>query len=537
MISVLGFLAALGPLVVFHEFGHYLFAKLFGVKPEVFSIGFGPKIASKQIGETEWRLSWIPLGGYVKLLGDDGERELTPEEKKRSLQSAKAWQRFFIFFGGPLFNLILAVLIFMFILAYGEPQMASVVGRVVSGSAAEKAGFQSGDKIVRIDGQPVRKYEEVILKINESPNRAMVFDVVRSHGGQEAQVRVTPAPQEGLSVYGEATHVGEIEGMLPMARATVVGVSDASGPAGKLGIKTGDKITQLDGNPLPSWEELERAYELAAPGTVLRLTLESGASLSAVKTKGKTLTEMTGLRSSELFIDKVVKDSPAEQAGLKVGDRLVSINGTVMESFFELKDAVQRSGEKDGKLLLAYEREGKIENLDLNPKGTESKDILLRKVTQFTIGVMPALVWAPPFEVVERILNPFTLIHKATARTVEFSRRNIVSIGKMFSGNVSVATLGGPILIGKIAGDSLTRGLIAFLTTMAILSVGLGVLNLLPVPVLDGGHLVLLGLEVIRGKPLSLRQMEIVQQVGLSLILLLMVVVIRNDIARLPFFD
>jgi regulator of sigma E protease len=139
--------------------------------------------------------------------------------------------------------------------------------------------------------------------------------------------------------------------------------------------------------------------------------------------------------------------------------------------------------------------------------------------------------------ITERIWNPFVLVAQGTIRMVDYTWRNLVSIWKMVTGSVSVATLGGPILIGKIAGDSLERGLIPFLNNMAILSVGLGILNILPIPVLDGGHLLLLLIEVFRRRPLSVRQIEIVQQVGLSLIVLLMVVVMRNDLARLPIFN
>ncbi|OFZ83254.1 MAG: hypothetical protein A3K03_05710 [Bdellovibrionales bacterium RIFOXYD1_FULL_44_7] len=148
---------------------------------------------------------------------------------------------------------------------------------------------------------------------------------------------------------------------------------------------------------------------------------------------------------------------------------------------------------------------------------------------------MLSLAEAPTL--IERTWNPIKLFGLATERMAVLTWRNLVSLKKMVTGDVSVATLGGPILIGKIAGESIARGLIAFLTTMGILSVGLGILNVLPVPVLDGGHLLLLGIESIRGKPLTIRQMEIIQQVGLSLILALMIVVIRNDIARLPIFN
>ena len=149
--SVFAFIIILVPLVVFHEFGHFVFAKIFGVKAEVFSVGFGPSLWKRQKGETEFRLSAIPMGGYVKLLGEDRDAPLSEEEQKRALHRQKPWKRFFIFFGGPLFNFILAIFLFMAIMAIGEPQVASVIGRVVHDSPAEKAGFRSGDRVVSVN--------------------------------------------------------------------------------------------------------------------------------------------------------------------------------------------------------------------------------------------------------------------------------------------------------------------------------------------------------------------------------------------------
>ena len=553
MLSILGFLVILGPLVVFHEFGHYIFARYFNVKAEVFSIGFGPRIWSKQLGETELRIAAIPLGGFVKLLGDEPDRELSPEEAKRSLSRQEPWKRFLIFFGGPLFNLILAVLVFMAILAIGEPQMASVLGRVVQGSYAEKSGFRSGDRVLSVDGKPVKRFEELLSSISEHPKQAMSFGLERAHGAGQETIQVAPEAQDGFSVYGEQTHVGEIEGLLPMARATHVGVSDPNSLAGKAGVHTGDKLVAMNGQPIASWEDLEYSYGRFSAQQLIRLRFEGSKptdvhELTFAKSAGTQLTgatgtgslgftESTGVYSSELFVDKVVPASPAESSGLKSGDRLVGIGALNVKSFFELRDSVQRAGEKEGKVTVRWERGGKEMTATVTPTSTTVKDPVLKKSVQFTIGVVPQLVWAEPITITEQIWNPFTLFYKASERMVIFSYRNLVSIGKMFKGEVSIATLGGPILIGKIAGESLSRGLIAFLTTMAVLSVGLGVLNLLPIPVLDGGHLLLLAIEAIRGKPLSVRHMEIIQQVGLSLILLLMVIVMRNDLARLPFFE
>ncbi|MGK5082559.1 RIP metalloprotease RseP [Bdellovibrionota bacterium FG-1] len=540
MISVLGFLIILGPLVVVHEFGHYFFARLFGVRAEIFSIGFGPRVWGKQIGETEWRVSAIPLGGYVKLLGEDREAELNPTDTARALHRQPPWKRFFIFFGGPLFNFLFAIVIFMAILALGEKQMASVVGRVVHHSVAEKAGFQSGDQILKIGDKPVRRFEEVLLALNENPGRQMQFEVQHPHGKGTAVLSVTAGTENGLNVYGEQTRVGEIQGLLPFSRSTHVGVSKPQSVAGLAGLKTGDQIVEWDGTALTNWEELEFRYGQLGSGQAVRL---KAVDSHGVNPRLVTFTKPFngagepgadwGLNSSELFIDKTIADSPAEKAGLKSGDRLISIGGIPMRSFFELKEAVQSSGERIGKVTLSWERGGKTTGVTVDPTATAGKDALLNKTTTYTVGIMPMLTTVEPATVVERVWNPFVLLYRGIERVYTLTARNFVSIGKMLGGSVSSKTLGGPIMIGKIAGESLAHGLIAVLTTMAILSIGLGVLNVLPVPVLDGGHLVLLLLESVRGRPLTLKQMEIIQSVGLCLILLLMVLVFKNDISRM----
>ena len=179
MLSILGFLVILAPLVIVHELGHFLFAKLFNVRADAFSVGFGPVIWKKKWGETDFRLSAIPLGGYVKLLGDDPEAELPPELKKRALHQADPWKRFFIFFGGPLFNFIFAVFLFMAISAIGEPQISNMVGRVLPGTAAETAGLVSGDRILEIDGKPIKLFKEAYTLIGENPGKTLPFVVER----------------------------------------------------------------------------------------------------------------------------------------------------------------------------------------------------------------------------------------------------------------------------------------------------------------------------------------------------------------------
>lgn len=539
--SVLGFVVILCPLVVFHEFGHFIFARIFGVKAEVFSVGFGPKLWSRQWGETEFRLSAVPLGGYVKLLGEEPGQELPPEERHRALQKAAPWKRFFIFFGGPLFNFILAALVFMLILVIGEPRVGNTVGRVVEGSYAATAGFQSGDQVISINGESVRYFEDIARILNQSAGKTLEFKIL--HPGAQSPVLLPVQSQtaEGFSIYGEVKDVGDIDGLEPSPRSARLGISNSKSAAGMAGLKTGDEWVSLNGQVIDNWETLERiaaglTVGQSVPAVVRRN--EAGTSreitLNLARPKGtENVLRSWGVCSVELFVEKVVTDSPAAKAGLQAGDRMVEADGHVLTSFYGLRKKIQESGEKHGKVELVWEREGRRMSSVIIPTENKPRDALLKRVSEFTIGVMPMSFAAVPVMVKEQIWNPFTLFYRGVERMLIFTWRNVVSIAKMVTGQVSVSTLGGPILIGKIAGESMSRGVIEFLRMMAILSVGLGILNILPIPVLDGGHLVLLGVEVVRGRPLSMRQIEILQQVGLSLIVLLMVVVMRNDLLRI----
>ena len=543
MLSIIGFIVILIPLVVVHELGHFLFAKLFNVRADAFSIGFGPVLFQRKFGETEFRVSAIPLGGYVKLLGEDPTMELSPEDKKRALHAQAPWKRFFIFFGGPLFNFLWAILVFMAMMAMGEPQVATIVGRVLPDTDAARAGFVAGDKITAVDGEQINKLDDLVMKLNDKPAQKVQVSVERA--GKPLNLSVQTTSEEGFSMYGEKKQVGSIDGIVPNARMAKVGVSSPESLAAKAGFVTGDEIVTLNGKAMDSFEQLEQFYSTlktngkASTSLVFSVKNPEGVTRNVTLTGPVTgdLVKDFGLYSSELFVEQAMKDTPAKKAGVEKGDRLASVNGTQIRSFFELRQTIQKAGEDQGKLTLGVERAGKLMALEIVPQVSTERDPLLKKMKQFTVGVMPVPSMMEAAMIKERILNPFILIARSCERVFDLSARNLISIGKMVQGQVSVKSLGGPILIGKLAGDSLSRGLMEFLKMMAVLSIGLGVLNILPIPVLDGGHIVLLGIESLRGKALSLKQVEIVQQVGLVLILLIMVVVMKNDISRLPIFN
>lgn len=544
MLSLIGFVLVLIPLVVVHELGHFLFAKLFNVKAEAFSVGFGPVVAKRQVGETEFRLSAIPLGGYVKLLGEDPTVELSESDRARALHAQLPWKRFFIFFGGPLFNFIWAALVFMAMMAIGEPQVSSEVGRVLPESPAATAGFLPKDRILRVDGAPVTKFDEVLNRIAEKPSTAVEIEVERK--GARVALQAHTGSEEGFSVYGEKKEVGTLDGLIPSARMTRIGVAQPESPAGLAGLKTGDDIVSLQGAPVETFEQLEEAYAAAAATgpAEIRMQVKTGDAERDVVLKAPLKGKLTGdlgadlgVYSAELFVEQAVKDSPAAKAGIQKGDRIITVNGSPIRSFFELRRKIQKSGEERGKVGVAIVRAGKEISFEIVPQETSERDPLLKKLKQYTIGVMPVASMLEPGMVIEQTWNPFLLVWRGTGRMIEMTERNLVSIGKMVLGQVSVKSLGGPILIGKLAGDSISRGLLDFLRMMAILSVGLGVLNILPIPVLDGGHIVLLGLEKVRGKALTLKQIEVVQSAGLAVILFIMVIVMKNDISRLPIFN
>jgi regulator of sigma E protease len=545
VLSVIGFVVILIPLVVVHELGHFLFAKLFNVRADAFSIGFGPVLYARKFGETDFRVSAIPLGGYVKLLGEDPSVELPESEKKRALHNQPPWKRFFIFFGGPLFNFIWAALVFMVMMAIGEPQVATVIGRVLPDTTAAKVGFMAGDKITAVDGAPVNKLEDFAMKLADKPAQEVKIDFDRA--GSAQSVKVLTTSEEGFSIYGEKKAVGSIDGIVPNPRMTKIGISNPDSVAGKAGLKTGEEIATFNGQPVTTFEQIENLYRDQGKSLKSEITLgvrAEGADEKAAprevklsSTYSNSLAQDFGISSSELFVEQAMKDSPAQKAGIQKGDHLMTVNSTPVRSFYELRQQIQKAGEDAGKVTIAVERAGKPLSFEIIPQVSSERDPLLKKVKQFTIGVMPIASMMDASMIKERVWNPFLLIYRGTARMLDLSARNLISIVKMFKGEVSVKSLGGPILIGKLAGDSLSHGLLDFLKMMAVLSIGLGVLNILPVPVLDGGHIVLLGIEAVRGRALSMKQIEICQQVGLVMILLLMGVVMKNDISRLPIFN
>ncbi len=438
MLTVIAGIIMLGILVFVHELGHFCVAKFAGVKVLKFSLGFGPRLVSRQWGETEYMICAVPLGGYVQMLGEGGgengeEAELSPEEKRRSFAAQPVGRRTAIIAAGPFMNLVFPFLILPFAFLVGVQVPAFLeetpcIGYVVADSVAGEAGFRAGDCIMAVNAEAVESWTEANRALIDQAGSRLEFTVVRNAGQVDISVAAKENSLEGLQSFG----------LLP-AQEPVIGS--------------------------------------LAPGM------------------------------------------PAQAAGLEVGDRIVAIAHQPIESWYDLKRVIQSSqGQTQTFTILRGERQIPF---DIQPVPEQGDG------TDYLIGI------APQQETVFKRFGPLEATRAGFARSFELIELTLVFIQKMFAGHVSTSNIGGPITVVQIAGQAAQTDLASILSVLAFLSIQLGILNLFPIPILDGGHLFFNLFELVFRRPLSLRTREIAQQVGLALILMLMVFAFYNDIMRL----
>src|SRR5690606_21912781 len=365
------FVLMLGPLIFIHELGHFLMAKLFDVKVLRFSLGFGPAIGigrwrlAFRRGETEYVAAWFPLGGYVKMVGEspqDGEEappeeRLEPGEEHRAFNRKPAWQRLLILFAGPAMNLLLPVLVFGAALALGMPRKDPVIGTVESASPAAQAGLAVGDRVLAVDGEPVRWWEDVEEAIRARAGETLTLRIERD--GDTRDVELPVEARSGLDLYGSATEVG-FAGIGHGRVAAVVGVVEAGAPATATELRPGDRVRQVDGEPVADWSEFAARYARAegeARLTVDRLAAP-GAEPESLEIRVPALgsVEALGVVPATVLIVQVAPDSPAQRAGLQAGDLLVALDGRPIGSFASFSEQVRASGGRP--LQIVYARGG-----------------------------------------------------------------------------------------------------------------------------------------------------------------------------------
>ncbi len=530
--DVLYFVVFLGTLIFFHELGHYLVARMVGVTVVRFSIGFGPRVVGFRRGDTDYCLSAFPLGGYVKFLGDDPDDPPRPEEARHGFLTTAMWRKVLIVIAGPCFNLVLPFLIFFPMYAAETTLPPAVLGNMDRSGPAWRAGLRPGDRVEAIEGTPIRYWWELLDRVSESPGIPLRFEVDRA--GERLAFTVVPKPVELASFreIGLVETVGRIEVVSERSRPVVV-VRPGS-PAWQAGLRDHDAILRIAGREPYSYEDVQRAVA-EAPGRPIPLVVAAtGADSDDLgPPRGLVLgplqpDEDPGLWDAEAVVATVEPGSPADRAGLKPGDRVVALDGEPVSDWAFFLFTLARDPAASRRLR--FERAGKEAEVTLslvNPRWVRGS-----AVPKFEpLGAHNRRCVVQPDEVRNDSRMRYGL-HQAVSRTREVLQVTVAGIVGLVTGRVSVKELGGPIMIYDIASRAGQQGWASFLGALAWLSMSLGVLNLLPVPILDGGHLVLFGVEAVRRKPIGRRARQAAAYIGLAFLVALMVVVFANDIER-----
>ncbi len=536
MVTFISFVILIGVLIFVHELGHFLAARMGGVGVLKFSLGFGPKIFGKKIGETEYVLSWVPLGGYVKLLGESGTEELSLEDQKRSFYKQPTWKRMLIVFAGPFFNFLLAIAIFSVVYMYGIPNVAPVVGPMAEDAAAKEAGIVSGDKIISMNGKKIQFWDEMDPIIKESNGQEMTIDVLRN--GQEKTMKVKPKLTKIKNIFGGDESVYSI-GVAPASNVlAVIGEVQNDSAAKAAGLSKGDHILSIDGKKITYWDEI-RPLINASKGRELKMVVLRGdeerivnvtPKLSKVKNmigeeQDAYLIGITAAGYIHAVVGDLTEDSAAKKAGVETGDTILSINNEKIRYWDDIHQAVSISKAGDLKIVVRRGAEEKTLIVKVSASPGEKRSKKTGSVS--VLGISPA-----SHDVIER-KNPVKAVVSSLDKTWELSKLTVVAVVKMVEGAISPRTLGGPIFIAQVAGKQVKEGLIPFILFMAILSVNLGVINLFPIPVLDGGHIFFYLIEMVTRREIPIKVREISQQIGFVFLLMLMLFVIMIDIERL----
>ena len=446
--TIFHFIVAIGILVAFHEFGHFWVARKVGVKVEKFSIGFGKVICSfqKTPESTEYVISAIPLGGYVKMV-DEREGNVKPEDLPYAFNRQPLLARTAIVAAGPIFNILLAIVLFWSVFSIGEKGVRPIVGTIEAGTLAEQAGFKEGEEIISVNDKNAPIWTEAMNLLFTSALQ----------GKKEIKVAVINSDDIELLHWIQFSE------------------NDANSP--------------------------EKLYQ--------RLGLKPWTP------------------KMDPVIGKVVENSPASVAGLQKSDLIITADGEIINEWMQWVEYVRSRPEVS--IALVVEREGVHIPLSIVPERIENEEKDFGRIGA-GVDVPEDLIDSL---IVEYTLPPMEGLIAALERTWFYSSSTLKMMGKMLIGKVSAKNLSGPISIAQFAGKSAERGLVHFLKFLAIISVSLGVINLLPVPVLDGGHLMFFAIEAIKGSPVSDKVQIYFQQFGMLMLMSLMIFAVFLDIERL----
>lgn len=546
-------------LVVIHELGHFLFAKLFGVGVEKFSVGFGPRIVSVQFRGTEYRLSWIPLGGYVRMVGEDPFETPQPEFDESSFLQKAPWKRLLISFGGPLFNLVLPVFLFAGLYLAGAPEPTTWVGMVQDDSPAATAGIQIGDRVVAIGDTPIRYFSELqdaLSALALGARTPVTIERSMPDGTSSRQtLDVTLKIHKTYNEWGESIQQNLL-GVRPTGARPLLGVVESPlFPAYAAGLQSGDKVLKVNGKAIewsyqlgqlladPSLQSLTLEVERdKKPLTVTLTAMQYALPVAQNSEGGEPITMETlrqrhpgaafGLFPYEIFIKEALPGRPAAKAGLQGGDMLVSVNGKPIVRWLDLKKQIESPVEELKQIQVL--RKGELRTIPVQPDVVTRPVAPGETVKEGQIGIRPPEVFQ--LDEAPLRLGVMEAVVKGVRETMLITEAGLRMLARILTGDIPLSeSLGGPISMATIAGESAWISIYQYFRVMALLSMNLGMINLLPIPLLDGGHILFFLLEMLRGRPVSLRLREVAQQLGLLFLLMLMVFALANDV-RMNFF-
>ncbi len=537
---IIPMIVLLGLLVFVHELGHFLAAKYYGVRVETFSLGFGPKIFKFLHNGTTYCISALPLGGYVKMYGDEPGKDIPLKQQQESFLHKPVSHRIVITLAGPLMNLFFAAVLFILIAFTGDKALSPEVGEIPTNSKAYEVGFRPYDKIQKISGQKVKTWDEISEIIETSADKNLQFEMIRND--ESITLNTTAISSENDNLFSTANRIGKIKGLHSNLHFPVIGV-EFDGNLYKAGLKTGDRIVKVNEQDVEWYKDIEpmvlEALYSGDPEVSLtinrypdyRLNQDFEEIKISLQAKNFT-THKLDMYIPETLIAEVQKDSPAEKAGLKRLDKILKVNDHNILSFDDIVHHVSSYSKEKGALRIEVLRQNENLTFEMTPKMNELEGRFGEMENRFTIGVIPTLFMAPKsFQWKSETITEAT--SRAWDQTIKWTNVTIMSFVRIVQNRVSSKNISGIISIGQVAQKSWSIGLNAFLKMMAIISINLFIINLFPIPILDGGHLLIFTLEAIKGAPLSLKKIEMAQQVGFLLILFLMAFALFNDFSRI----
>lgn len=545
---IVAFAVMVGVLVVVHELGHFVVAKAFGIGAPTFSIGIGPAVFRLfRWRGTDFVVSALPIGGYVKLSGADafGEEEFGSEaDDTQDFMKRPVWQRLLVMLAGPGMNLALPFVLFTAVLMFGEPQADNSIGTVLPGSPAAQLGLRPLDQVVAVAGEQVDGWSDLVAELDDHVGDAVTMTIARE--GREFDVVV---PQGVVRKTPEDLLDTEHLGVWQSRRSSRIGVSDPTSPAARAGLVTGDGIVEVDGAPIRTFEELlaalptDRAHEVvrvrAVDGAVDRATVTLTPDAGWQPDRVEPDPNPWGLLHATLFVGDVAAGSAAAEAGVRSGDRLVAIDDEPIKCWSDVLKLVKRTthearAEAEVRPLhLQVLRGGAVEELVFTPR--VEREIVAGVVTFRPImGVRQFGETYVDGPLISKYYSLPEAFGRATDETFAVFGRTVGVLRSLVFGDLGIGEgLGGPVEIFRVAGKSAEAGMFTFVRVMGMISISLGIFNLLPVPALDGGHIAVYAVEVVRGRPLPLRIRERIQMAGVLALMALLLTVTVLDVHRL----